>query len=337
MACFHPLMAYARRDLDGKREIVFASDHKQPWIDRNGHLYSEKLELPCGQCVACRLEYSRQWAIRCLLEAKSHPPDQCWFLTLTYNDAHLPVNYVEYVDTETGEYIEEFNGTLVKRDLQLFMKRLRIRAEREFGVRGIRFYCGGEYGDKTQRPHYHMILFGFNIPDLVLYTSNFRGDCYYTSAFLEDVWGNGFVVVGDLCFDTAAYVARYIMKKKKGKNADYYEKKNIVPEFSVMSRRPGIASAYFDSNAKEIYKFDQIVITGADGKAKRVKPPAYYDRLYDVMCPEDLQRIKDERSAFAKHASKEVMKRTSLDRVSYLKVKENNKLLSISALKRTLD
>lgn len=343
MACYHPLYAYGQLDISTgkyKMHIMQSVDHAafDAFVD-DEERGIKKFVLPCGQCIGCRLEYSRQWAVRCMLEMREYPPEHCWFVTLTYDDdhaAHLS-RYVEQVDTDTGEYVEKYNLSLCKRDLQLFMKRLRIRMQREYGVEGVRFFACGEYGSKKGRPHFHVILFGCPLPDLVFECNNYRGDCYYSSAFLDDVWSNGFVCVGTVSFDSCAYVARYMLKKHKGKDSDYYEKENIEPEFSVMSRRPGIAAAYFEANRDRIYAFDQIVITGADGKAKRMKPPAFYDRLYDVFSPEDMARIREERKQFAQRASEKQLSRTSLDREAYLQVKENNKLLSLGALKRTLD
>ena len=101
----------------------------------------EYVEIPCGHCLECRLEYSRQWANRCILEAQEH--DQNCFITLTYDDLNIPV--VDDVNPETGE-VTKFK-TLVKRDLQLFMKRLRSKLD-EKNIK-IRFFAAGEYGDQA--------------------------------------------------------------------------------------------------------------------------------------------------------------------------------------------
>ena len=134
MPCFGPLVAYYAAEVSesGKRRLVFDKRHSHSGV---------KIQLPCGQCIGCRLERSRQWAIRCMHEKSLYSLSS--FLTLTYDDDHLPPN-----------------GTLVKRDFQLFMKRLRW----EMGD-GIRFFACGEYGDGNLRPHYHALLFNVDFPD----------------------------------------------------------------------------------------------------------------------------------------------------------------------------
>lgn len=149
-----------------------------------------ELRLPCGQCVGCRLERSRQWALRCVHEASLH--DSNLFVTLTYDDEHLP----------------EFNS-LYYPDFQKFMKRLRKKFSRE----NIRFYMCGEYGETTLRPHYHVILFNFDLPDRRLYRRSHSGDHLFTSEILTKIWGKGFCPFGNVTFQSAAYTARYIMKK----------------------------------------------------------------------------------------------------------------------------
>lgn len=267
---------------------------------KDGHLYNEKLSLPCGQCIGCRLEYSRQWAVRCCLEAKRWVHN--YFVTLTYNDLFVPLNHHATVDTDTGELIENDVMTLKPDDLKNFLKRLRERF-RLAGHTGIRFYACGEYGPSNLRPHYHLILFNCPLDDLE-FVHNLNGYAYYKSQLLEDVWSTeldgkrvpmGFVTVTSFTFEAAAYVARYVMKKHKGKDADYYIEKGIFPEFTRCSRRPGIAKAYYDANADTIYNFDQLVVSDGKGKPIRVSAPRYYDRLFDVDNPDEMDIIKDRR------------------------------------------
>uniref|UniRef100_UPI0040482461 rolling circle replication-associated protein n=1 Tax=Shewanella sp. TaxID=50422 RepID=UPI0040482461 len=182
MACFYPIKGWRPR-LGNK--IVFNPAHG--YADR-------PVTLPCGQCVGCRLEHSRQWAIRCVHEAQLHQ-DNC-FITLTYNDDYLPEN-----------------GTLVKRDFQLFMKRLRKKYPH-----AVRYYQCGEYGSKTHRPHYHACLFGHDFKDKTLWQKGSDGTPLYISSSLQDLWSSdghsiGFSTIGTVTFQSAAYVARYIMKK----------------------------------------------------------------------------------------------------------------------------
>lgn len=211
MACFAPLDAWQT----DSGAIIF--------VERGAIL--RKLTLPCGQCIGCRLERSRQWAIRCVHESQLH--DSSSFVTLTYS--------VEFVPPD---------GSLDYRHFQLFMKRLR----KHFGTR-VRFYMCGEYGDDFGRPHFHACLFGCFFSDRVLFKELDSGSKIYTSKSLESLWPYGFSSVGDVTFESAAYVARYCTKKITGPGAaDHYQRFDkftgevytIVPEFNHMSLKPGI-------------------------------------------------------------------------------------------------
>jgi len=219
------------------------------------------ITVPCGQCVGCRLERSRQWAMRCLHEKQLHRHN-C-FVTLTYDNDHLPEG-----------------GSLVKRDLQLFMKRLRER----FGA-GIRFYACGEYGDETSRPHYHALLFNHDFSDRKLVRESKSKNSLFSSKECDLVWGQGNAIIGDVTFDSAAYVARYIMKKITGDDAaEHYSRVSpdgrvysVLPEFTVMSRRPGIGLGWFEKYGSHVYELDSVVING-----REVRPPRYYDTKFEV-------------------------------------------------------
>lgn len=205
MTCYHPLLAFrhkVKKTSSGKSLIVF----KPPEDYRSTHSPVspwEEVYLPCGQCVGCRLERSRQWAVRCVHEASLHQHNV--FVTLTYNDENVPWS-------ETGEQ------TLVKRDHQLFMKRLR----KAFPDKKIRFFMCGEYGEETNRPHYHYIIFGLDFSDKYVHAVNFRGDLKYRSPMLEKIWTKGNSEIAEVNFETCAYVARYIMKKHFGADADFF-------------------------------------------------------------------------------------------------------------------
>lgn len=247
MACFSPLQAYQLSD----GSIVF--------VERGDVIRS--LQLNCGQCIGCRLERSRQWAIRCLHEAQLH--DFNCFITLTYSDEHLPTD-----------------NSLHYRDFQLFMKRLR----RYFKHVPIRFYMCGEYGTDFSRPHFHACLFGLNFPDLVYFGKSETGSLIYTSSTLKHLWPFGYSSVGAVTFESAAYVARYIMKKQTGHNSHlHYMDVDIssgettfrTPEFNRMSLKPGIGANWFSKFRTDVFPHDRVIVNG-----KAVKPPRYYDRLY---------------------------------------------------------
>jgi len=295
MTCFHPLSAYRT---DGG-EIIFNNRHKN---------IRESLKLPCGQCVGCRLERSRQWAIRCVHEAQMHT-DNC-FITLTYRDADLPYNY-----------------SLDVREFQLFMKKLR----KKYGS-GIRFYHCGEYGSQFGRPHYHACLFNFDFPDKELWQvrDNVR---LYVSESLSEIWGKGFCTIGEVTFESAAYVARYIMKKVNGDAAnEHYEfihphTGEIIqrkPEYTTMSRRPGIGSTWFDKYGADVYPADRVIMRG-----KSMRPPKFYDNKFEILNPDLFEEIKFKRHLDSlKHADNNTSDR--------LKTRETVQNLALQRLPRNL-
>ena len=214
MPCYGPLTGYYSAEVSstGKRPITF---------DKKKAFSGVAICLPCGRCIGCRLERSRQWAVRLMHENRMHR-DSC-FVTLTYDNEHLPEG-----------------GTLVKRDFQLFMKRLRkVKGE------GVRFYACGEYGEYNARPHYHALLFNCGFSDKLVHSKNGRGELLYTSDELHDMWPMGHNIIGDVSFESAAYVARYCVKKVTGKGSDEHYSVvdgdgrifTRIPEFALMSRR----------------------------------------------------------------------------------------------------
>ena len=254
--------------------------------------------VPCGKCLGCRIAYSQNWATRIALELKNH--EHSWFATLTYDEEHVPV-----IDATTGEiyrgirrpfeYLAEGKTiermTLRKPDIQKFHKRLRKQAAKEGymdeGESSIRlFYCG-EYGGKSFRPHYHAIYSGFQIPDLQFYKTD-HGNFLWKSDWMQKLWGNGIVVIGEATYNSAGYVARYATKKQldAGKRhsedepegpslKELYQQAKLVPEFIAMSRRPGIGKRWYDENKNSIYPEGKIYLPGG----VEATPPKYYDQL----------------------------------------------------------
>jgi hypothetical protein len=267
MPCYHPLVGYrsaVRNEKTGKRSIVFTK--RDAYTDL-------RIRFPCGQCIGCRLERSRQWAIRCMHEASLY--DKNSFITLTYNPENLPKH-----------------GTLVKEDHQKFMKRLRRHNDER-----IRYFHCGEYGEKFARPHYHTCLFNYDFPDRILLRESKTGEKYYISQELAELWPYGHHIIGDVTFESAAYVARYITKKITGKKAeDHYEiidektgeiLGQRVPEYITMSRRPGVGMEWFKKFHRDIYPGDFVIVRG-----KKMKPPKYYDRSFEIEYPEEFAHIK---------------------------------------------
>lgn len=245
-------------------------------------------EIPCGRCFSCRLDYSRTWANRCMMEAAMHS-ENC-FVTLTYDEESVPV--IESIDHQKSGCVD-FVPTLRKRDLQLFMKRLRkfLGCDRK-----VRFYACGEYGSKG-RPHYHLILFGCNFDDRVLFKTE-NGFAYYTSNILSELWTFGHHIITDVTWDTCAYTARYVMKKINSFEKEKYLKAcaiyGVQPQeldFVVMSRRPGIARPFYEKYHDQIYRYDSVILPGS----AEVKPPRYFDNLFDIDNSLDLRDIKDKR------------------------------------------
>lgn len=261
MACFHPLRAFKT----SCGEVVFS--------ELGRYDIALQLSLPCGQCIGCRLERSRQWAMRCMHEASAF--DSNAFVTLTYDDASLPPN-----------------GSLKYSDYQLFMKRLRKAIEPS----KVRFYMCGEYGEEEFRPHFHACLFGFDFPDKVKFKTTGSGSTIYTSKMLETLWPHGLCSTADVTFESAAYVARYCMKKVTGRGSKaYYERcdmetgeiVDLVPEFNKMSLKPGIGASWYNRFKKDVYPHDYVVVRG-----KEVKPPRYYDTLFEKESPDDFEYLK---------------------------------------------
>lgn len=323
MPCYHPIKAFYKiNKITGKKEFKFASQIDSSVSLSASTAYPYPIDIPCGQCIGCRLEYSRQWAVRCCLESALF--EHNYFVTLTYADEFLPIS-------RSSDHF-----TLSCNHLKKFFKDLRRYFSYHFDHIGIRFYASGEYGSSTLRPHYHAIIFNLPLPDLKFYKKSFDGHAYFTSEILDKIWSKGYVVIANFSFSTAAYVARYVVSKQTGKNASFYTENGIEPPFSRCSRRPGIGRFYYDVHKDHFYSFDQIVITNSKGVALKIKPPRYYDRLYDFDDPDQLFELKERRRLSGIYSRKNVMQHTDLARDEYLAVAENNKNSSIKSLLRPL-
>lgn len=174
--------------------------------------------IPCGQCAGCLCDKANDWSTRCYLESTLHKKN-C-FVTLTYNNEHLPKN-----------------RSLCKEDIQKFFKKLRHEQKEP-----IKYLLSGEYGPTTLRPHYHAAIFNYKPNDLKFYKYNSNNDMLFTSERLSKIWGKGYVIIGDLNYKTAAYVARYVLKKAYGINKEWNTKRGRIPEFNLSSRRPAICA-----------------------------------------------------------------------------------------------
>lgn len=355
MPCYHPLLripSFFNGEDKLEYKVVKYEEDKANKIYKINHpdrgiVEAKAMPIKCDQCIGCRLDYSREWATRCMLELPYH--DSSWFVTLTYDDFHLDngvtikgesdePSLTYYSDPSTGEAFPAYS--LRMRDYQKFMKRLRksfYRTDEDEELIPIRHYSCGEYGSTTHRPHYHGILFGLQLDDLVYYKTNELGQKLYNSPSLQRAWSDdfgpiGYAVIAEVTWESCAYVARYILKKQKGEGAKIYTNFNISPEFTCMSKRPGIGKQYLLDHP-DIYKWDQINIPTAKGGLK-VRPPKYYDRVFDDIAPERLEEVKANRQVVAEAIAAAKMAQTSLPYLEMLAVEEANRKAKAKVLRR---
>lgn len=317
MSCYYPVKGWRSQNVNpatGRRPIVF--NLKEGFADM-------PIEVPCGRCIGCRLDKSREWAIRCMHEASLHEDNM--FLTLTYSDQYLPEG-----------------STLNPKHFTDFMKRYRKHVD----PIKIRFFHCGEYGKNDPenpkhretylasnlgRPHYHAIIFGHDFKDKVLYSERGGHQLYY-SPTLEKLWPFGFNTIGSVTFESAAYVARYVTKKIGGEMAENHymrldpstgEYFKLKPEYTTMSRRPGIGKDWFDKFKGDCYPKDFIT-----HKGKQIKIPKFYDSILEKEDIELYEKIKRKRRIKAED---------NKDDTERLIAKEKVKKRQFKLLKRTLD
>lgn len=333
MSCTHP--NFGLRQPDGTVKIQgswFNTVGDMP-IHKVMMMWPNAVRVGCGQCLSCRLKKSSEWAVRCTLETKQYPKDYCWFITLTYDDEHLPFQLACNFDTGEATF---FNSSLVPEHLSDFMKDLRRYYEYHYDWQGIRFFGCGEYGEKFGRPHYHLIVFNMPPPpDLKPVEGRDSDYMYYRSDILSKIWDSGFVCLGECTFDTCAYVARYVLKKQLGKESErYYVERGRVPEFTRMSRKPGIAREWYEQHKDEMFDTDSVLCHV--GKGSYVpKPPSYYDKLFDVDFF-GFEDVKQKRLESAILAEKIRKTKSSLSEQDYLLQAESIKRSKISRLTRKL-
>lgn len=301
MPCYHPLLGYRARVVgeSGKRAVVFNPRDGFPDFP---------VVLPCSQCLGCRLDRSEAWAIRCMHELHFHVHSM--FLTLTYSDEHLPLG-----------------GTLVKRHFQEFMYRLRRHVKTR-----VSYFQVGEYGERTRRPHYHALLFGYSFPDQKFLKKTPQDDPLYTSDTLDRLWGKGNCWIGAVTFQSAAYCARYIMKKVTGERAaehytvvdDRGEMHCLVPEYITMSLKPAIGKRWIQRYWRDVYPDDFVVVGG-----KKRGVPAYYDKYLQEVAPTLYESVRLARMARGR------LPEQRLDSSPWrLEVREEVRAARISTLKR---
>ena len=237
--------------------------------------------IPCRNCIGCKVDRSKEWAVRCMHEASLHRDNQ--FITLTYDNENLP--------PDEG---------LRHSDFQKFLKRYRRRIQYREGKK-ITYYMCGEYGENFGRPHYHALIFGHRFNDTV----SLGKPNYWRSPTLERLWPHGYSMIGNVTFNSAAYVARYIMKKQTGNKAEEHYKKvdpetgeifDVQPEYNRMSTRPAIGKKWFEQYASDYENESRIA--HVEGKAHQM--PKYYLKQLKAADPDQYEIIMAERMKYAK-------------------------------------
>jgi len=266
MSCFHQLTAYQR---EPNTVPLFNKDRFSVY-EKMGY---KQLKLPCRQCVGCRVAHEVEWSIRMMHEASLH--DDNHFVTLTYDDKHLP-----------------WDNSLNHIHVQKFIRALRKKTKQK-----IRYFAAGEYGENFSRPHYHLILFGLKLTDLQRI-----GPRNHMSDLLADVWGKGFVDVGEsVTRATCVYVAGYMLKdvNKEWENDwawPHEQTGEVRPRakpYARMSNRPGIGKKWYDKYGNtDVFPQDFVIHDG-----KKYPSPAYYRRLLEREQPELFVRLKEKREA----------------------------------------
>lgn len=319
MGCYHPMHGFMCQD--GRWRM---------WARERDRV--KALSVPCGQCIGCRLDRSRSWAVRCMHEAQLYSAN-C-FITLTYAPEFLPPR-----------------SSLVYSDFQEFMKRLRFH---NCGVdsisnplsgrveRPIRFYMAGEYGSQFGRPHFHACIFNYDFVDKTPWEKSPSGEILFRSRHLEELWPFGHSSVGNVTFQSAAYVARYLMKKITGDAAYLHyewvdpetgEVFQRTPEFNRMSLKPGIGRGFYEKFKSDFHKVGedgtvyQDFLVMRDGK--KVQIPRYYDNIFKVESPFGWDAIQFERM----HQAELRRADNTRDRLT---VKEKCTTARLVRLKRTL-
>lgn len=308
MTCFRPQKAY-RAPGGG---ITFS--RKAGYVDR-------PVELPCGKCNGCRLARSRQWALRCIHESKLHEAN-C-FVTLTYSNDHLPKDLS--IDVEHWK-------KFAKR-LRQWLARRALKASSE--PPKFRYLHCGEYGDRTHRPHYHGCLFGVDFQhdrQLVKAHGDYRT---YTSETLTGLWGMGSCTIGHLTEESAAYVARYVLKKHTGSgDQEQYRRAEIdpttgefrewfvKPPYITMSRRPGLGTGWIKEFHKDVYPSDQVVEKGFSHR-----PPRFYDDFMEKSDPEYIEGIKRKRREKVNPDDHTPEKRAAKEQIATARLQQKNRPL----------
>lgn len=227
------------------------------WSPKNRSKEYATFALPCGKCISCRLEYGRQWAVRCLHESKMHERNS--FITLTYDDSHLK------------------SPKLIYEDWQLFMKKLRKTQDAPIGC-----LVTGEYGDKTKRPHWHALLFNYEPRDGTPIRTTDLGHKVYSSQNLTDLWGKGLTEYGSITLQSASYCARYALKKL----THGFDGSHEYEPISKKSSKHAIGKTYLEKHHLDIFNSGFVLLDQPDGTKVKCPIPRYYEKWLKEKKPE---------------------------------------------------
>lgn len=288
------------------REQVMGEAKMNPWNIRESIENYKKInskfgliKVPCNHCYACSLTYSAEKATLMMLETQKS--DQNYFITLTYDEEHLPIAEEQhYTEPLTGEKIDipnqgDFEPTLVPEDMKTFINTLKRHYNRK-GINDIKYMYCGEYGETTDRPHYHLILCNCPLETEEFYSPKQDTDLnmHYHHKYLDKIWGKGLIDIAEVTFNSCAYVARYCAKKRK-ENYDKLDllKRGKYPEFIRTSVNLG--KDYYEENKENIYETDELIMKTLNGNVATVKPPKKFDEWYQKEKPIEMMFIKNQR------------------------------------------
>lgn len=325
MACYKPLIRFYvpdDREASGRvytlRRFAVERAHKPDMTYEDLIYRKDVMLIPCGQCIGCRIRKREDWACRIEMEAKTSKPNSVWFVTLTYDDQHVPG-----INHETGEIIRgayykrqgsdlKENQTLWYEDIQKFLKRLRKASEP-----GLRYFCAGEYGEHTGRPHYHLILFNYTPEKLTPYRLLSK-EGYWVDSRITKCWPYG---IHNLTEPASAksysYVAGYVTKKI-GEETIEHIKRGLRPPFAMMSLKPGLGEKYYKQYKEQIWKQGYIQLSNG----KRASIPRYFEKQMEAEDPERLWEIKRVRQQKSMEKTKNRMERTDVPLKEYFKAQE---------------
>nr|QJB20856.1 MAG: replication initiator protein [Microvirus sp.] len=287
------------------RTVGFLSDGKTLcWSQKHYSKEFATFQLPCSKCLSCRLEYGRQWAIRCVHEAQMHP-ENC-FITLTYDEKHLTSDKLIYTDFQTfvknlrSQIFQEtldsvFPNLAQKKQRQLWRTLSKERQNEIYDPKKISIFVTGEYGDQKKRPHWHALIFNWRPTDCVYKYSNERGDKSYSSDSLSRLWPHGIAELGAITFESAGYCARYAAKKLTHGHDGTHDYNPI----SKKSARNAIGKKFIEEHWQSVFAIGKIILP--NGKSCSI--PRYYEKWLKDNQPEAYNRyvtqLKNERMQIA--------------------------------------